>query len=129
MPGQFVLLREYPVGFGKSLLSLVPEVQENPCLRCLRQKKNYTSYPSELSLFNDLEIRDTWPDASLADVFEYLYTMRCRHIPGEWKNTMRSFRDELKAVTLFETMFYWKICLVSSGSWKLEVWCIFDSLR
>ena len=43
---------------------------------------------------------DTWPDAKLADCFFYLWTCKRVAIPQEWRETMKLFAKELKAVPL-----------------------------
>ena len=55
---------------------------------------------SEFQLFNSLPMGDTWPDAKLADCFFYLWTCKRVAIPQEWRETMKLFAKELKAVPL-----------------------------
>ena len=71
--GFCLVLREYPKGLGKALVKMYRElnIPEAP-LACLRQKADI-AYTSDLQLFNSLPMGDTWPDASLKDVYLYLW--------------------------------------------------------
>ena len=76
--------------------------QQNPTdsYRMLATKKTFQHMTSEFQLFNSLPMGDTWPDAKLADCFFYLWTCKRVAIPQEWRETMKLFAKELKAVPL-----------------------------
>ena len=95
------ILREYPKGLGKALVKIWRDnkIQQTP-IACLRQKKTFQHMTSEFQLFNSLPMGDTWPDAKLADCFFYLWTCKRVAIPQEWRETMKLFAKELKAVPL-----------------------------
>ena len=95
------ILREYPKGLGKALVKIWRDqkILKTP-MPCLRQKKDLQHVTSEIQLFNSLPMGDTWPDAKLADCFFYLWTCKRVAVPQEWKETMKLFAKELKAVPL-----------------------------
>ena len=95
------ILREYPKGLGKALVKIWRDnkIQQTP-IACLRPKKTFQHMTSEFQLFNSLPMGDTWPDAKLADCFFYLWTCKRVAIPQEWRETMKLFAKELKAVPL-----------------------------
>lgn len=92
-------LREYPKGLGKSLVKIYRElnISEKP-LACLRQKADF-SYSSDLQLFMDMPMGDTWPDACLKEVYLYLWNSKSTHIPKEWASTLVSFTRSLREAT------------------------------
>lgn len=92
--------REYPKGFGKNLLKISKflKIQENP-IACLRQKYDYSNYNGDLSLFQNMRMGDTWPDAGLKEIYLYLWKNKRLQVPKEWAATMTSFTRELKEVT------------------------------
>ena len=92
-------LREYPKGLGKSLVKIYRElnVSEKP-LACLRQKADF-SYSSDLKLFQDMPIGDTWPDACLKEVYLYLWNSKSTRVPKEWATTLVSFTRSLREAT------------------------------
>lgn len=92
-------LREYPKGLGKALVKIYRDlkVHEKP-LACLRQKAKL-DYTSDLHLFNSLPLGDTWPDASLKDVYLYLWHYKKTHVPKEWVHTLLDFTKQLREAT------------------------------
>lgn len=93
-------LREYPKGFGKSLVKIYGELKiaETP-LACLRQKADTTrSSDSDYDLFTSLPLGDTWPDAALKDVYLYLWKYKKTIVPKEWASTLVLFTKELREV-------------------------------
>lgn len=97
--GFCLVLREYPKGLGKALVKMYRElnIPEAP-LACLRQKADI-AYTSDLQLFNSLPMGDTWPDASLKDVYLYLWKFNKVKVPKEWASTLVQFTKELRAAT------------------------------
>jgi len=99
------VLREYPKGLGKALLSIwkdhkIPHVP----LPCLRQKYEIP-FESDLALFSNLELGDTWPDAKLVDCYLYLYKNKKLALPEEWRPIMKDFTKQLKAVPRMNVFF------------------------
>ena len=92
-------LREYPKGLGKSLVKIYRElnVSEKP-LACLRQKADF-SYSSDLKLFQEMPMGDTWPDACLKEVYLYLWNSKSTRVPKEWATTLVSFTRSLREAT------------------------------
>ena len=90
-------LREYPKGLGKSLVNIYKslEMHKTP-MACLRQKADLP-LTSELHLFNNLPIGDTWPDAGLKECYLYLWAYKKVTIPDEWASTMIQFTKDLRA--------------------------------
>ena len=76
-PFPFSKLRAYPSGLGASLEKVYREELERPLrgdLRFNRTPKDRSL--SQRDLFMAMPTGDTWPDADLLDVFEYLYTSK-----------------------------------------------------
>lgn len=90
--------REYPKGFGKHLVKIIKEeeCEKNP-IPCLRQKYDYTSYTTDLSLFQNMPLGDTWDDASLGEVYLYLFKNKRLEVPPEWRWTLLEFTKQLQA--------------------------------
>ncbi len=44
-----------------------------------------------------MKLNDTWPDASLRDVYLYLWKNKKLTVPPLWRETMRAFTAELIA--------------------------------
>lgn len=68
---------------------------------CLRQKLDLRPFKSDLDLFSNLEMEDTWPDAKLCDCYMYLWKSKKLSVPTEWKDTMEMFTEELKLAPCF----------------------------
>lgn len=111
-------LREYPRGFGAALVKALRDELPEPCLR---QKRNYHHRPTDFELFDRLETGDTWPDARAAEVFHYLYTNKRTVIPPEWKDTMASFRRELKEVAQWQWIGSCHVLVVSQYVTPLSI--------
>lgn len=93
--------RTYPKGLGRTLLRIMDENQiwETP-IPTLRQKYDLTRFQNdERGMFQSMPMKDTWPDAKLADVFFYLWSNRKLSVPQPWKETMMNFNKELRLVS------------------------------
>ena len=92
-----IQLREYPTGFGKALLKIYEDlnVPQEP-IACLRQKADYSHYASDLKLFQQMAMGDTWPEADLRATYVYLWKNRNLVLPPEWVPTMTAFTKELR---------------------------------
>ena len=90
-------LREYPKGLGKSLVKIYRDIKMHKTpMACLRQKADLP-HTSELQLFNNLPMGDTWPDAGLKECYLYLWKYKKVAIPDEWVPTMLQFTKDLRA--------------------------------
>lgn len=94
-----VLLRQYPPGFGCSLLQLYDESKGRPQFD-LRQKVAINPQRTDLQIFQGLPNHDCWVDAKLPTLFLYLFENENLRIPDEWTATMQSmYLDMKKLVT------------------------------
>lgn len=68
-------------------------------IACLRQKADYSGYVSDLALFQQMGMGDTWPDADLRATYIYLWKNKKLVLPPEWVPTMAAFTKELREAT------------------------------
>ena len=60
-----------------------------------RKKIEANTNFSDRELFRSMPLLDTWQDADLVSVFEYMYNHPRTCIPDSWVNTMQQFRGQL----------------------------------
>ena len=103
--------RAYPGGLGKSLEQVYRKELGKPIQGDLRVNRTPGDKSmSQQDLFAAMPLWDTWPDADLQGVFEYLFTSRANRtgsknglygvwlgrIPSEWCDVMAQFKLELE---------------------------------
>ena len=102
-------LRSYPDGFGRNLLGAYEE-HLGDCpggRRDLRFKPQFNRWLSEREQFDLLPLGDTWEEAGLFEVVEYIWTskklrpesdrlLNSARIPAEWEESMSNFYRELR---------------------------------
>ena len=88
--------RRYPSGFGMALLNGYLKSCEGEFRRDLRKKFELDPSMSDREIFNRYPLLpDQWMDASLPDIFFYLYG--CNHlvIPDSWQDSIDGFKNQL----------------------------------
>ena len=98
--------RTYPPQFGARLVRIwhdaplvenrslrrVFEFEQLLLLACVARSKPLVSKDrTDRELFESLELQDTWSDANLFAVFDYLYQSSGTMIPDSWRATMSEF--------------------------------------
>ena len=110
------LPRCYPPALGRTLLRLHDEAKHAPQFD-LRQKVALDPQLTDLQIFQGLSHEDCWVDASLPQVFLYLYQHPNLKIPDEWEYTMRTFHMEMQEyvawLQLFALSMFNKIAFIS----------------
>ncbi|CAE7265976.1 unnamed protein product, partial [Symbiodinium necroappetens] len=83
--------------FGKALLELWQQEQSSaaPPRLSLRQKVHLPVEMTDRELFSGLSLGDTWGDAELVQVWEYLYCNKHLVVPEAWKSTMAALNTQL----------------------------------
>jgi len=84
----------YPEQLGESIHEVYMEELRLPPRGDLRITRTLESGKAPHEWFSDMPLGDTWSDADLFPVFEYLYKCRHTRIPDEWAPVMRDLYKE-----------------------------------
>ena len=85
--------RTYPAGFGHGLCQIMAGWQAQPHLR---QKRPVDVNMSDREIFASLPIGDTWPDAELLSVYQYLRKSTKTHVPESWHEVFTQLDSQLQ---------------------------------
>lgn len=91
----------YPPALGRALLQLHDDAKCKPQFD-LRQKQQVDPMSTDLQIFQGLSQEDCWVDASLPQVFLYLYQNPALKIPNEWEAVMRTMQSDMKKYVVTE---------------------------
>ena len=91
----FVVPRAYPPALGRALLQLHDDAKGKPQFD-LRQKRQVDPMSTDLQIFQGLSQEDCWVDASLPQVFLYLYQNPALKMPHEWEAVMCTMQSDMK---------------------------------
>lgn len=91
----------YPPALGRALLQLHDDAKCKPQFD-LRQKQQVDPMSTDLQIFQGLSQEDCGVDASLPQVFLYLYQNPALKIPNEWEAVMRTMQSDMKKYVVTE---------------------------
>lgn len=106
------LLRCYPEGFARKLLECFAGRRGLP--GHMRHKHPVDVSLTDRQLFERMSLTDPWIDASMCEVWKYLYHNKHVVIPESWTSTMADFDKELTALA-----FWSHKCFLTCWSWSL----------
>lgn len=61
----------------------------------LRQKPHVSPRKTDLQIFSGLDVKDTWVDAALVDVYIYIRRGTTNTVPNSWDTAMAALDSEL----------------------------------
>lgn len=70
--------RAYPTGLGESINQVYVQQLQSPAHGDLRFRIVPDESKTDVQLFTEMEIGDTWPEARLKEVFDFL--LGCKHV-------------------------------------------------
>ena len=85
--------RCYPEGFAQRLLECFRG--RRPMSGHMRHKAAVEMQKTDKDLFANMEIGDPWIDASMVEVWKYLYHSKYLVIPDSWRQPMAEFDQQL----------------------------------